>query len=136
MDEVTGQIVCGVDLVKKKATTNNEKVKPQDPPPTMVMSEFDSKGILMLTYNKPMDFSFLMNTVSSKNLKSKSGGQSSGFSAQASADSTIGTNFDKNKYLLSSKHLKISMKPSEDQDDSKLQFEWFAVNISETQIKI
>ena len=75
---MTGEIVCGVDLVK--ITTNNGKVKPTNQPKMMV-SEVDSHGIVIVTFNESMDVSsfFKNDTTDSRSLKRKSGGESSGF---------------------------------------------------------
>ena len=106
MDETNGQIVCGVDL--KKTTNNNSKDQP-----TIIVSEVDSHGIVIITFNEPMDVSSFFNNdfANSRSLQNKSGGVSSGFESYviADANSTKETNFDRNKYLLSSKHLKITM---------------------------
>ncbi len=94
-----------------------------------------------------MNFSSLFNKIdSTRRIKSNiddgssSGGGSSGkksFADETAQDNSNSTDdFDRSKYLLSDKHLKITILYGGDQDDSKLEFEWFAVDITETEITI
>jgi hypothetical protein len=92
-----------------------------------------------------MDFSslFRKDTNSDRRLKGKSGGSSSGKestdkSTTATTEAEAGlkniTDFD--KYLLSDQHLDISVKSSGEEDESKLQFNWYAKEITGTEISI
>jgi hypothetical protein len=100
----------------------------------MVISEINKRGLYDLTFSKPMNFSSLLNTGADR----KGGGRSSGYSAQATSevDSTNKTDFNRNLYFLSDQHLNITLLSGGDQDDSKKQFEWFALNITATKIRI
>jgi hypothetical protein len=45
-------------------------------------------------------------------------------------------NLNRNKYLLNSTHLNLTLLSGGEQDDSKQQFEWFVLKITETQIQV
>ena len=64
----------------------------------------------------------------------KGGGRSQKYREKARA-ATEG-DFNRNKYLLNHTHLNITLISGGDQDDSKQQFEWLVLNITQTQIKI
>jgi hypothetical protein len=73
----------------------------------MEVSEIDSKGFFTMTFSQPMNFSSLIN---------ETNGKSEG--AQSKEAGTILTN--SSQYLLSAKHIKISILANSDQDSSKL----------------
>ena len=97
-------MVCGVDLVRKNNT--NPKTT-HDPnviiPPTMKISKVDSEGYFTMKFDQLMDVSKLIRQNGSERVEKE-------------ANSTNSTEL----YLLSAKHLKISIKSTSDQDVSKL----------------
>ena len=96
-------MVCGVDLVKKTNTNTGGKTKKYDPdvkiPPTMQVSKVDSEGCFTMKFSERMDVSKLIN-------QNFSISESEG-SKEAGANSTNKTDFS--KYLLSAKHIKITI---------------------------
>ena len=101
-------MVCGVDLVKKE---KNKVTKKYDAnaiiSPTMEISGIDSKGFFTMTFSQSMNFSSLINETYS--------------SSERTGSKEAGTNStDFSKYLLSAKHIKISVLVNADQESSKL----------------
>ena len=87
-----------------------------------------------MSFSEPTDFKSLFKIGGSE---SKSGGRSPGFSSDnKAAEENSKNDFNRSKYLLSDKHLKIMILSGGDQDDSKLEFEWFAIDITGTEITI
>ena len=75
----------------------------------MVISEINKRGSYDLSFSKPMDFKCLLNTGTDR----KGGGRSSGYGSSAQAKSEANskntTDYDRNLYLLSDQHLKITL---------------------------
>lgn len=99
-------MVCGFDLVRKNNTNSNTTYYPKAIiPPTMKISKVDSEGYFTMEFDQLMDVSKLIRqNVSERDKKKKE------------ANSTNSTGL----YLLSAKHIKISIKSTSDQDASKL----------------
>jgi hypothetical protein len=67
----------------------------------------------------------------------RGGGRSPGYQGSSKTKKDgLTEDFNRNKYLLNSTHLNITLNSGGDQDESKQQFEWFALNITDTQIKL
>jgi hypothetical protein len=67
----------------------------------------------------------------------KGGGRSRSYEGSAlekTKGDSMKENLNRNKYLLSSTHLNLTLLSGGDQADSKQQFEWFVLKITETQI--
>jgi hypothetical protein len=99
----------------------------------------EKTAILSARYKKP-DKTTDSNCSAINDTDKKAGGRSPTFETSAKekseGDSMNSKDINRNKYLLNSSHLDISLLSGGDQDDSKQKFEWFALNITETQIKI
>jgi hypothetical protein len=107
-------MVCGVDLVERTPQTKDFANAIAQIPPTLDVSELSSSGRIKLKFSDPMGLESLLNTTeSNRRLKSKSSAASSseestGESRSANAPENS-IDFDRYKYLLSSKHLNITI---------------------------
>jgi hypothetical protein len=98
---------------------------------TMMVSEVSIVAQIEILFSDGIDFKSLINTTDSNTTGCASSTADCAYSENNSTDLEL------YKYLLSSRHLYLTIKPSFGHDDlSKLKFEWYAVNITKTKIVI
>jgi hypothetical protein len=101
----------------------------------MVVSEVNILAQIEISFSDGIDFKSLTNTTDSNTTYCASSTTDSAGNKTDCAYKTV--DLERYKYLLSSKHLDLTIKPGFGHDDlSKLQFEWYATNITKTKIVI